>query len=148
LLLAGAGLVSGVTLGGVSGAVVAAACGVLLALLGYPVALSTVGRVPVLVVGDDGLRFPLMGPRVAWADVASVKRSVGGRARASSVPVLLVYPADAGAVISQVRPWLRREARGELARYGTPLVLSSMSLDRSLDDIEAAIGRRVPSAAG
>lgn len=62
--------------------------GVLVVLLGYPVLLSTVCRVPVLVVGEDGLRFPLLGPRVAWADIARVKRSVGGRARQATVPAL------------------------------------------------------------
>jgi hypothetical protein len=143
LLIAAAGVACGVTLAGVPGAVIAVAAGVMLVLLGYPVVLSTVCRVPVIVADEHGIGFPLMGPRLAWADVASVRRSVGGRGRAGSLPVLLVYPADAEAVACQVRPWLRREARGNLARYGTPIAVSGVSLDRSLDDIGAAIHQRM-----
>lgn len=108
-----------------------------------PVVLSTVCRVPVIVAADDGIRFPLMGPRVAWADVASVRRGAGGQARVGSLPVLLVYPADAEGVACKVRPWLRRDARGNLARYGTPIAVSGTSLDRSLDDICAAISQGI-----
>ena len=143
LLIAAAGIAYGIALAGVPGAVIAVAAGVMLALLGYPVVLSTVCRVPVIAADQDGIRFPLMGPRLAWADVASVRRSVGGRVRAGSLPVLLVFPADAEAIACQVRPWLRREARGNLARYGTPIAVSGMSLDRSLDDIGAAIHQRL-----
>jgi hypothetical protein len=143
LVIAIAAVAYGVTLAGLPGTVIAVAAGVMLVLFGYPVVLSTVCRVPVLIADEDGIRFPLMGPRLAWADVASVRRSVGGRVRAGSLPVLLVYPADAEAVAGQARPWLRREARGNLARYGTPIVVSGMSLDRSLDDIGAAIRRRI-----
>lgn len=141
LLGAAAGVAYGVTLGGVPGAVIAAGAGVVLVLFGFPVVLSTVCRVPAIVVDDDGIRFPLMGPRLAWADIASVRRGAGGRARAGSPSTLLVYPADAEGAARQVRPWLRRDARGNLARYGTPIAVSGMSLDRSLDDIGAAISR-------
>lgn len=144
LLIAAVCVAYGITLSGVTGSVIAVAAGVMLVLLGYPVVLSTVCRVPVIVADGDGIRFPLMGPRLAWADVASVRRSVGGRVRAGSLPVLLIYPADAEAVACQVRPWLRREARGNLARYGTPIAVSGMSLDRSVDDIGAAIRGRMP----
>ena len=143
LLIAAAGVAYGVTLAGVPGAAIAVGAGVVLVLLGYPVVLSTVCRVPVIVADDDGIRFPLMGPRVPWADVASVSRVAGGRARVGSLSVLLVYPADAEDVAGQVRPWLRREARGNLARYGTPIAVSGLSLDRSLDDICAAISQRM-----
>jgi hypothetical protein len=57
--------------------------------------------------------------------------------------VLLVYPADAEAVAGGARWWLRREARGNLAMYGTPIVVSDRSLDRSLNDIDAAIRRHM-----
>lgn len=143
MLIAAGGLAYGVTLGGLSGVVVAVAAGVMLALFGYPVVLSTACRIPILVVGNDGIRLPLMGPRLPWADVASVKRSIGHRMRPGSPPVLLIYPADAEAFAGQARPWLRREARANLARYGTPIVISDLSLDRSLDDIEAAITHRI-----
>jgi hypothetical protein len=143
LLIAAAGVAYGITLAGLPGVVIAVAAGVMVALLGYPVVLSTVCRVPVIVADEDGIRFPLMGPRLAWADVASVRRSVGGHGRVGSLPVLLVYPADGEAVACQVRPWLRREARGNLARYGTPIAVSGVSLDRSLDDIGAAIHQRM-----
>jgi hypothetical protein len=143
LLIAAAGVAYGVTLAGLPGVAIAVAAGVMLVLFCYPVVLSTVCRVPIIVADEEGIRFPLMGPRLAWADVASVRRSAGGRVRSGSLPVLLVYPADAEAVASQVRPWLRREARGNLARYGTPIVVSGMSLDRSLDEIGAVIDQRI-----
>lgn len=148
LLVAAAALGYGITLAGVFGAVVAVCAGVMLVLLGYPVVLSTVCRMPVIVADDDGLRFPLMGPRLAWADVASVRRSVGGRLRAGSPPVLLVYPADAVAAVGKVRPWLRREARSNLAAYGTPIVVPGASLDQSLEDIDADISGRLSRASG
>lgn len=143
LLLGAAAAAYGVSLAGVLGAVIAAAAGVMVVLLGYPVVLSTVCRVPVLVADDDGIRLPLMGARLVWADVASVRRSTGGHATTGTLPVLLVYPADPAAVAGRVRPWLRREARGNLARHGTPIVLSGASLDKSLDDIDAAIRLRL-----
>lgn len=141
LLLGAVLLAYGVMTGGLLGAVIAAGGGIWLTALGYPVVLSTLCRVPVIVADDGGIRFPLMGPAVAWPDVASVTR--GGHALPS--PVLQVYPADAQAAIRQVRPWLRREARRNLARYGTPFVLSGLSMDKSLDDIAAAITQRLPS---
>jgi hypothetical protein len=43
------------------------ACGVLfVVLLGAPVLVSTVGRVPVLSVDGAGVRLPLMGVRLGW----------------------------------------------------------------------------------
>jgi hypothetical protein len=141
LLLGAVLLAYGVMTGGLLGAVIAAGGGIWLTALGYPVVLSTLCRVPIIVADDGGIRFPLMGPAVAWPDVASVTRG----AHTLSSPVLQVYPADAQAAIRQVRPWLRREARRNLARYGTPFVLSGLSMDKSLDDIAAAITRRLPS---
>jgi hypothetical protein len=143
LLGAAAGVACGVLLSGVPGVVIAAGAGVVLVLLGYPVVLSTVCRVPVIAADGNGIRFPLMGPRMAWADVASVRRAPGHGAHAGSLPVLLVYPADAEAVVRQVRPWLRRDARGSLARYGTPIAVPGRSLSLSLDDIDAAISQRM-----
>ncbi len=43
-----------------------------------------------------------------------------------------------------MRLWLRWEARRDLARYGTPIVLSGLSLDHSIDDIAAAIRQYRP----
>jgi hypothetical protein len=129
--------------GGLLGVVIAAGGGIWLAALGYPMVLSTLCRVPVLVADENGIRFPLMGPAVAWPDVASVTRGARRGARPLSPPVLQVYPADAQAAIRQVRPWLRREARRNLAWYGTPFILSDRSMDKSLDDIATAITQRL-----
>jgi hypothetical protein len=93
--------------------------------------------VPGAAVDGDGIRFPLMGVQLAWPEVRLVKRATGLRGRAQ--PVLLIFPADPRATLSQVRPWLRREARGTVARYGTPIVVSGLSLDRSVDDIAATV---------
>jgi len=145
LLLGALVLAYGVMTGGLLGGVIAAGGGIWLAALGYPVVLSTVCRVPVIVADDNGIRFPLMGPAVAWSDVASVTRGARRGARLGSPPVLQVYPADAQAAVRQVRPWLRREARRNLAWYGTPFILSDLSMDKSLDDIATAITERFSS---
>jgi hypothetical protein len=79
-----------------------------------------------------------MGVRLGWPEVSSATRSATLRGHARA-PVLLIFPSDPQGALGQVRPWLRREARGNLARYGTPIVLSGLSLDRSLDDIAAAV---------
>jgi hypothetical protein len=142
------GVAGGIALGVVFGGVIAVfggliALGAVFTLVDsvYPVLASTVCRVPVLVVGDDGIRFPLMGPRMAWADVASVKRILGGRS--GRLPMLLVYPVDAEAVIRQARPLARSGARKYLVRYGTPFAVPDMGIDRSLDDIGAAISQHI-----
>jgi hypothetical protein len=122
------------------GAVIAVCGAVWLVLFGYPVVVSTMCRVPVVAVGDDGIRFPLMGVRLGWPEVSSATRSAALRKRAQA-PVLLIFPADPQAALGRVRPWLRREARGNLARYGTPIVFSGLSLDHSLDDIAAAVNQ-------
>lgn len=141
LMLIGAAAVGyGLTQAGLLGTVIAVCGGVWLVLLGYPVVVSSVCRVPVVAVGDDGIRFPLMGVHLGWPEVSSATRSVALRGRARA-PALLIFPADPQAALGQVRPWLRPEARGNLARYGTPIVLSGLSLDRSIDDIAAAVSR-------
>ncbi|GAA4199507.1 hypothetical protein [Actinocatenispora rupis] len=116
--------------------------GVLTLVLGAPVVVSTVCRVPVVAVDERGLRLPLMSVRLAWPDVAGARPGtrLGGRAPR---PVLLVFPRDPRAVAGRVRPWLRSEARTNLTRYGTPIVLAAASLDRSLDEIAAAVRHHV-----
>lgn len=138
MLIAAALIGYGVAQTGLPGIVIAVCGAVWLVLFGYPVVVSTVCRVPVVAVGDDGIRFPLMGLRLGWPEVSSATRSTALRGRARA-PVLLIFPADPQAALGQIRPWLRREARGNLARYGTPIVLSGLSLDHSIDDIAAAV---------
>ncbi|HEY3502668.1 MAG TPA: hypothetical protein VGN37_07785 [Actinocatenispora sp.] len=135
LALALTALVSGIVLGTVP---VAIAGGLLTLLFGAPVVISTVLRVPVLAIDERGLRLPLMGVRLAWPDVVGARpgTQVGGRAPR---PVLLVVPRDPRAVADRVRPWLRSEARGNIARYGTPIVVAAASLDTSIDDVAAAV---------
>lgn len=112
----------------------------LLALLGVPIVASTVFRVPVVAVDEAGIRLPLMGLQLGWAEISAVTMGVRQRGRTSS-PVLLIVPADPKAVIGRTRPWLRSEVRANLARHGAPIVLHSRLLDRSLDDIAAAVRR-------
>jgi hypothetical protein len=140
LLIAAALVGYGLAQAGLLGTVMAAGGAVWLVLFGYPFVVSTVCRVPVVAVGDDGIRFPLMGVRLGWPEVSSATRSAARRGR-TRAPVLLIFPADPQAALGQVRPWLRREARGNLARYGTPIVLSGLSLDHSIDDIAAAVNQ-------
>jgi hypothetical protein len=146
MAVAAAATVGEVAQAGPLGAVVAIAGGLLLVLFGYPVVVSTVCRVPVVAVDGDGIRLPLMGVHMTWAEVSSVKRSTSLRGRAR--PVLLIFPASPQAAVGQARPWLRRVARRNIARYGTPIVVSGLSLDHSVDDIAAAVRpfRRTPQA--
>jgi hypothetical protein len=153
ILCSAAGVAGGILLAVVFGGVIAVFGGLIalgavfmLEQLGYPVLASTVCRVPVLVVDDDGIRFPLAGPRMAWADVASIERILGGRS--GSLPMLLVYPVDAEAVIRQARPLVRSSARAYLVRYGTPFAVPDMGIDRSLDDIGAAISQHISPGGG
>jgi hypothetical protein len=106
------------------------------ALLGYPIVLSTLFRVPILAVDDDGVRLPLMGVRLTWAEIADVRR-----AARSNFPVLLLVPTDPAAVLARTRPWLRAEGRANLAEFGTPVVLMAQSMNHSLDEIQAAMAR-------
>jgi hypothetical protein len=129
-------LAIGLVTGGGVGMAITAGGAVLVVLLGYPIVVSTLLRVPVIAVQEVGIRFPLMGPRLPWTAVADVKPALGPRPGSS---LLLVVPVDPAGTLRQVRPWLRREARANLVRYGTPLVLSDLSLDRSLDEIAAAV---------
>jgi hypothetical protein len=140
IVIAAAVLGYGMAQADLLGTVIAVCGAVWLVLFGYPVVVSTLCRVPVVAVGDGGIRFPLMGVRLGWSEVSSATRSAALRGRARA-PVLLIFPADPQAALGQVRPWLRREARGNLARYGTPIVLSGLSLDHSLDDIATAVSQ-------
>ncbi|MCO5994790.1 hypothetical protein [Actinoallomurus rhizosphaericola] len=146
MLAAVAALVFGVTQADLLGTVIAVCGAVLLVLFGGPVVVSTVGRVPVVAVDESGVRLPLMGVRLSWDEVADVRRTVALRGK-TSTPVLLIVPTQPEIVVDRVRPWLFREARGNLARYGTPIVLSDQSLDHSLDDITTAVRRLRPAVA-
>jgi hypothetical protein len=142
LLLVAAVPLLAATMNGPIGAVVSVVCGLLLVLLGYPVVVSTLLRVPVLSVTDAGLRLPLMGVQLTWPEVTGTRQALRRRAEGRpDIPVLLIVPADPQATVRQVRPWLRREARQELARYGSPIAVSDLSLDHSLAQIEEAITR-------
>ena len=145
LLVIGVGLVvTGAVSGGVLGVVMVVCGAVFAVLLGYPVVASTVLRVPAVVVGPDGIRLPMMGVRLRWDEIAEVRPGMRMRGRVQT-PVLLVVPVDPEATIRQARPWLRREARGDLAFLGTPVVVDDRSLDHTLADIRAAVGAHAPA---
>jgi hypothetical protein len=129
--------------GGVFGIIVAVSGTLVLMLLGAPIVVSTVFRVPVVAIGADGIRFPLMGVRLGWAEIASVERGVTLRGKRQQ-PVLFITPTAPEFVIGQMRPWLRPEARREFARHGTPIVVGGQSLDHSLEDVLAAAHRSRP----
>jgi hypothetical protein len=121
----------------VLGTLVVAGSAAMLILLGIPIVVSTLFRVPALVVDDDGIRLPLMGVRLAWPEVSAV--TVLAQLGSGRRPAVLIVPTDSDGVVRQTRPWLRRDARSNLARHGTPLVVPSASLNRSAEDIAAAI---------
>ncbi|MEV4760961.1 hypothetical protein AB0J86_38540 [Micromonospora sp. NPDC049559] len=127
---------------GVAGWLITIFGGLICGIFGYPVVASTLFRVPVVAIGADGIRLPFMGVRLAWPEVAAVRPGVNPRGSAH-VPVLLIFPVDPAAVLRQVRPWLRQETRSNLARFGTPIVISGQSFDRSLDEIAAAVNRQL-----
>jgi hypothetical protein len=109
-------------------------------LIGGPVLVSTVGRVPVLAVNGAGVRLPLMGVRLAWPEIAAVRQASG-----PTRPALLIIPNDTAAALSRMRPWLRAEGRSNLARYGTPIVVPQQSMDHTLDQMCAAFARLRPA---
>ncbi len=135
----------GVLRGGVLGMVLVVCGAVLAVLLGYPVVASTICRVPAVVVGPDGIRLPLMGVRLGWAEVAEVRPAVRLRGRTQTT-VLLVVPTDPAGTVGQARWWLRRQARDDLAALGAPVVLDDRSLDRTLADLTTAVARHHPPA--
>jgi len=110
-------------------------------LLGGPVLASTVLRVPILTVDAAGVRFPLMGVRLGWADIMAVRQSITP-ARAA----LLIVPRDKEAALRQMRPWLRAEGRTNIASYGTPIVVSQHSIDHKLEDIQSAVAHFRPAS--
>ena len=132
-----------VQVGGVPGYVITVSASLVLAMLAYPVIVSTVCRVPVLVVDRNGIRLPFMGIKLSWAELATIKHSTDLSKR-TPAPVLLIIAVDPKASLAQLRPWLRREARGNLARHGTPIVLTGQSFDHSLDDITRAVHHHRP----
>lgn len=141
LLIAVALIAAGIVRSGVYGVLLAVAGAVLLLLFGGPVIVSTICRVPLLAVDQDGVRLPMMGVRLGWRDVARIERTVLLDQRRQP-SVLLIVPADPEAAIRHARPWLRREARANHARYGTPIILSGLSMNRSLAEIADALNAR------
>jgi hypothetical protein len=131
----------GITMDGVIRYLVLASGVMFVAILGTPVLLSTVFRVPMLAVDDAGVRLPLMGVRLGWADIAAVRQGSGPTA-----PVLLIVPTDKQAVLTQVRPWIRAESRTNIARFGTPIVVPQQSANRTLDEIQTAVARLRPAS--
>ena len=141
LMVAGVPLAGlGLGMAGVSRWLVIAAGAVLVVVFGVPVLISTVFRVPVLVVDDAGIRLPLMGVRLAWAEVAAVRQTSG-----PTRPALLIIAVDNRVALSRMRPWLRSEGRTNIARYGTPIVVPEHSMDHTLEQMQSAITGRLVS---
>lgn len=131
-------IVAGVAVGDLLGIVLIIAGAVWTLLWGFPVLLSTLLRVPALSIDPHGIRLPLMGIQLAWTEISAVRHGVIVRGT-TQTPVLLVVPTDPGATAAQVRPWLRRQARRDLATHGTPIVVDDRSLDHSIDEIRSAM---------
>jgi hypothetical protein len=131
--LAGLGAVMGGFVGGFELAVGAA----FVLILGAPLLISTVFRAPVLAVDDTGVRLPMMGVRLSWAEVADVRPAVGPTNR----PVLLIRPADPQSAVRQMRPWVRSEGRTNITRYGTPIMIPEQSVDHTVAEMLAAVTR-------
>ena len=130
----------GLTAGGLVRAGLIVAGVVLAVLLGYPIVLSTVFRVPLIAVDDTGVRLPLMGVRLTWPELADVRQGVR-----NNFPVLLLVPRDPAAVLARTRPWLRATARADLTEFGTPIVLMAQTMNHTLDEIQTAITTRRPA---
>jgi len=111
---------------------------VFLLIFGFPVVASTLLRVPVLIAENGQVRLPMMGPVLARTEITAIAdgwRTAGSR----QFPVLLVRVTDPAAVIARTRPWLRGDARRNLQRHGTPIVLAGESLNRPLTEIAVAL---------
>jgi hypothetical protein len=72
------------------------------------VVVSTIFRVPLLAVDPAGVRLPMMGIHLAWADVAAVRQGAAGP---RATPILLIVPRDQQSAVSQMRPWVRSQGR-------------------------------------
>jgi hypothetical protein len=140
LLIAALLTVTGVGIDGVFRVVLVTCGGVLLVLLGVPVLLSTVLRVPTVAIDEEGIRLPLMGVRLTWTQIEMVRRTTR-----ADIPVLLVVPTAPDDVLRQARPWLRTELRRNVIRYGTPIVVPGPSSDHTVDDILTAVAARRPA---
>ena len=130
----------GLTAGGLVRAGLIVAGVAMAALLGYPIVLSTVFRVPLIAIDDTGVRLPLQGVRLTWAELADVRQGIR-----NNFPVLLLIPADPAAVLTRTRPWLRATARADLTEFGTPIVLMAQTMNHTLDEIQTAITHHRPS---
>jgi hypothetical protein len=86
-------------------------------------------------VDSAGVRLPMMGVRLGWAEIADVRPSVN----ANNQPVLLILPADPQAAVRQIRPWVRSEGRTNMGRYGTPIVIPEQSVNRTVAEMRAAV---------
>jgi hypothetical protein len=136
LLALGAALAGlGITMGGLVGALELAVGAAFVLILGAPVVISTVFRVPLLAVDGTGVRLPMMGVRLAWAEIAAVRPGVSPADR----PVLLIVPADPQGAVRRMRPWVRSEGRTNLGRYGTPIVIPEQSMNRTVAEMRDAI---------
>lgn len=143
LTLVGLGVAAiglGITMDGVLRFLLLASAVVFVVGLGTPLLVSTVCRVPILAVDETGIRLPLMGVHLGWAEIVAVRQSSG-----PDRPMLLIVPADPQAVLKQEWPWLRSDGRTNIARYGTPITVAQPSVDHTLHDIQSAIARLRPA---
>jgi hypothetical protein len=99
------------TFGGLIGVVVTVSGGLLVVMLATPIVISTVFRLPVLVIDGDGLRLPLMGVRLSRSEIIRVRQAIEPKRAA-----LLIAPADGSAVVRR----LRAEGRANLALVRDP----------------------------
>jgi hypothetical protein len=104
--------------------------------------ISKVLRVPLLSADATGVRLPLHGVRLTWAEVAAVRPAADPHHR----PILLIFPSDPQATVRGMRPWVRHEARTNITRYGTPLTVPQATTDRTVAEMRAAIAQWHPTA--
>jgi hypothetical protein len=137
-------LASGKTLGAVVFALIAwasvvASAGFLVLLMVLPT-WRRFRRIPLLVVGADGITHAAYHLHLPWSNVAEVQLAPMRHPKGEPVPVLMFVAVDNERVFREAGWWGRVAARSNVRRFAGPLWISCAALDSlPLDQVLSAI---------
>lgn len=97
---------------------------------------------PPVVLDAGGIAFPGPGVRVAWPEIIEIRVSPvrGGGTRMADRRVAAFIVGDPEGAVTRFRPFARKAARRSLEAYGTPIAVTDLLLERSVEDVIAAAG--------
>lgn len=120
-------------------AVVVASAGFLVLLMVLPTWRRS-RRIPLLVVGADGITHTAYRLHMAWSNVAEVQLAPMRHPKGEPVPVLMFVAVDNERVFREAGWWGRAVARSNVRRFAGPLWISCAALDSlPLDQVLSAI---------